>query len=130
MEFTGEIDREHDLRQLALAVGPRAAVAARQHDIGEIERLLPGGRHIDDAGRRALLDQRQQETGQQEAGQIVDGKAQLVPVGAHLLRRARAAGADAGIVDQDVEPIRPLLDCLGKAAHLGQGGEIPRQEFR
>jgi NAD(P)-dependent dehydrogenase (short-subunit alcohol dehydrogenase family) len=53
-----------------------------------------------------------------------------VTVGARLPRRARAASADAGIVDQDVEPVRPLLDSLGKTAHLAKGGEIRRQEFR
>jgi hypothetical protein len=35
-EFGGEIDREDDLCQLALAVGPRPAVAAGPHHIGEV----------------------------------------------------------------------------------------------
>jgi len=41
-ELLGQIECEHDLRELALAVGTRAAVAARQHHVGEIDRLLAG----------------------------------------------------------------------------------------
>jgi hypothetical protein len=56
MEFASEINSEHDLRQLALAVGPRPAIAACQHDVREIDRLLSGRRHINDAGRRTLIE--------------------------------------------------------------------------
>jgi hypothetical protein len=79
-ERLGQIDGEHDLRQLALAVGARAAVAARQHDIGEVDRLLAGRGHVNDARRCAPPEQRKQQMGQQEAGQVVDGEAKLVAV--------------------------------------------------
>ncbi|HEY2539666.1 MAG TPA: hypothetical protein VGI28_09260 [Stellaceae bacterium] len=39
-EFGGEIDREDDLCQLALAVGPRPAVAAGPHHIGEVNWII------------------------------------------------------------------------------------------
>ena len=39
-EFVREIDREHDLRELALAIGARAAVAAGQHHVGKVDGLL------------------------------------------------------------------------------------------
>jgi hypothetical protein len=73
-EFVGEIDREHDLRELALAVSACAAVAADQHHVGEIDRLLPGRGHVNDARRSARLEQRQQQPRQQEPGEIVDRK--------------------------------------------------------
>lgn len=37
-----EINVEHDLGKFALAVGSRAAVTVRQHDIVKVDRLLPG----------------------------------------------------------------------------------------
>jgi len=43
LDFMGEVYREQDLRQLALAVSPLAAVAVRQHDIREVDRLLSRG---------------------------------------------------------------------------------------
>ena len=58
-ELFSEIEGEHDLRELALAVGARAAVAARQHHVIEIDRLLAGRRHIDDARWRAGPKKRQ-----------------------------------------------------------------------
>jgi hypothetical protein len=78
----------------------------------------------------ALLDQRQEKAGQQEAGEIVDGKAQLVPVRACLPGRARAAGPDAGIVDQDVEPVGSLSDGVGEPSYLGKRREVRCQEVR
>jgi len=41
-ELLGQIECEHDLRELALAVGACAAVAARQHHVSEIDCLLAG----------------------------------------------------------------------------------------
>jgi predicted alpha/beta-hydrolase family hydrolase len=121
-----EVDREQDLRELALTVGARAAVAAGQHDVGEVDRLLPGRGDVDDARRGARLDQREQQRGQQKTGEVIDRKAQFEPVGALLA--GAAGGADAGVVDQDVEPIRRLPDRGGKAAHLGQVREIGWEE--
>ena len=117
-ERLGEIDGEHDLRQLALAVGAHAAVSARQHDIGKVDRLLSGRGDVDDARRRALPEKRQQQISQQEAGEVVDGEAKLVAVDAGLARSA--CGAEAGVVDQYVEPLRPLSHGLAKPPHLGK----------
>ena len=44
-----------------------ATVIARQHHIGEVDRLLSRRGDIDDPRRRAFLEQRQQETGQKKA---------------------------------------------------------------
>ncbi len=54
-QFLGEIESEHDLRQLALAIGAHAAIAACQHDIGEVDGLLTDGGNVDDAGGAARL---------------------------------------------------------------------------
>ena len=83
-QFLRQVDGEHDLRQLALAVSPPAAEAAHQHDVVEIERLLSGRADVDDTRRRAGLDQRQEQTRQQEPGEIVHRETQFVAVGAGL----------------------------------------------
>jgi len=75
LELAREIDREQDLRKLALAVGALAAVATSEHDVGEVDSLLAERGDVDDAGRRASPDQRQQEIGEQEAGEIVHREA-------------------------------------------------------
>ena len=48
-------------------------------------------------------------------GKIIDRKAQLEPLNAGL---TRTSGADAGIVDQDIEPTHRRLHRAGKSMHL------------
>jgi hypothetical protein len=72
--------------------------------------------------------QRQEQRGQQKPGEVIDREAQLEPVGALL---ASAAGrADAGVVDQDVEPVGRVPYGGGKPAHLGQARQIGPEECR
>src|SRR5947209_20087208 len=40
LERSGEVDREHDLRELALTIGAVAAVIPGDHEIVECDRLL------------------------------------------------------------------------------------------
>src|SRR5262249_60251862 len=84
MELAGEIERKHDLRELALRIGARAAVTAREHDIIEVDRVLAERSDVHDARRLAEQQKRQQNPGEQKPGEIVDGKAQLVAVLAGL----------------------------------------------
>src|ERR1700686_1130799 len=92
LELRGEMDGEQDLGELALAIGPDAAVAVRQHHVGKVDRLLPERGDIDDARGRAGLDERQKQARQQKAREIVDREAQLEAVGADLAPGAVAAG--------------------------------------
>ena len=128
LEFLGEIDGEHDLGELALAVGGDAAVAPGQHDVREVDRLLAGRRDVDDARRRGGLQQRQQLVGQQEAREIVHREAQLVAVDAGLPARHRPCRADAGVVDQEVEAVHGAAHLVRQAAHLGQRRQVGLQE--
>jgi hypothetical protein len=59
LERSPEIDREHDLSQLALTIGSSPPVAAGQHYVAKVDRLLSGRRDIHDPRRRAVLDKRQ-----------------------------------------------------------------------
>jgi hypothetical protein len=67
--------------------------------------------------------------GQQKAGEIIDREKQLVPVGADLPRSAPSPGAEAGIVDEDMEPVRFLPHRVGEAAHFGKCGEVGGEEL-
>src|SRR5262249_61424993 len=101
-----------------------AAVTARQHDIIEVDRVLAERSDVHDARRLGEHQQRQQKPGEQESGEVVDGYAQLVAVLAHLSSTGRAARADAGIGDENVETVAVPADGAGEATHLGERGKI------
>jgi hypothetical protein len=67
---------------------------------------------------------------EKEAGKIIHGEAQLVAVGAGLPRALRPAAADAGIVDEKIEPLGRLLHGAGQPPHVGQSGEVRGQKVR
>ena len=71
------------------------------------------------AGAEALQPVEQQ-IGQQERGQVVDRKGHLVPVRRPLEFRRK----QAGVVDQEIDPVVRGQDLVGQAAHFGQRGEI------
>jgi len=60
LQLRGEIEGEHHLRQLALPIRARALIVARQHQVVEIDRMLPGRRNVHDPRRRAAAQGRQQ----------------------------------------------------------------------
>ena len=117
-QFFGEIEGEHDLRQLALAVGLPAAVGAGEHDVVEIDRSLARGAHLHDPGRCGGLQGGQQQPDEQEAGEIVDREAQLDPVSAFLPPADRILAADPGVADQGVQPRGVGGDSGGQPADL------------
>src|SRR5437870_4945404 len=86
LERSRKIYREHDLRKLALTIRSRPAVAAGQHYVAEVDRLLSGRRDVDDPRWRAVLDKRQQQPREKKAGEVIDRKPQLEPLGAGVTR--------------------------------------------
>src|SRR6202453_5229147 len=127
-ELLGEIEGEQDLRQLALAIGAHAAIAARQHHVGKVDRLLARRRNVDDARGFLARQHRQQQPCQQEAREIIDCEAQFEAVGAEFA--LGATGADPGIVDERVEAVAIAPHRIGERANLGQRGEVSGQEAR
>ena len=127
-EFRREVDGEHDLGELALAVGPDAFIAALQHHVGKVDGLLSDRGDVDDARRFFAAEAGQQPPREQEAGEIVDGEAQLKTVGA--LFALPAAEADAGVVDEDVETLMFAADNFGKTPHRGERRKIRGVESR
>src|SRR4051794_37870821 len=96
LQLLGQVEGEHHLGELALAVGADAVVTALEHYIIEFDRALACGNDIDD-GRCELWDQ---QMGQKERCQIVDREMQLESVSAQLPWTADFG--DAGVVDQQV----------------------------
>src|SRR6266540_3519382 len=94
-KLLSEIEREHDLGELALAVRLHPVVGALEHHVVEVDRRLTCGAHVDDPGRRRADDQRDEPPGEQEVRQVVDGETQLMAVAAlHPLPVAGQGGAD------------------------------------
>ena len=127
VELGREVDREHDLRELAAAIRVAGVVAALHHDVGEIDRRLAHRGHVDDARRRARFEQRQQAVSQQEVRKIVHGERELVSVGARLPLGAADGG---GVVDEHVEPVVGLHDRLRQRGDSLKRREIGAMERR
>src|SRR4029453_19520087 len=79
-----ELEREHDLRELALAVRTRRVVATLEHDVVEVDRRLPRGGDVDDTRGHGATKQRQEKVREEERGEEVDGEQELVVVCALL----------------------------------------------
>jgi hypothetical protein len=56
--------------------------------------------------------------GEQERRQVVDGEAKLIAVRALLARGPAAAGADPGVVHEEIESCVVPLDLLGETAYV------------
>src|SRR5262245_59450896 len=127
IELACEIERKHDLGELALSIGARAAISARQHDIIEVDRVLAERKDVQDAGRLAEHHEGQQNSCEQESGEIVDSKAQFVPV-AGLSFTGRAARADASIVMRMSSRSHSWRTMSAEATRLCERGKICGQE--
>src|SRR6266542_2777798 len=124
-ERFGEVEGEHHQRELALTVGAKTVVAAREHHVGEIDPLLPGRGHVDDPGGRVLADQRQEQMGEQKGREIIYGEAQFMAFAARFAFHLAASGGPyAGLVDQNLQPVVFRLDRLGQPSYLIKRGEI------
>ena len=130
IELVREVDREHDLRELALAIGARAVVALLEHHVVEVDRLLAERGDVDDARGRAFDEARQQQAGEQESGEIIDGEAELMAVRAQLPVIFVGARADAGVVDEAIDAVAVAQHRLGEPAHFGERGEVGLIERR
>ena len=62
--------------------------------------------------------------GEQKAGQIVHREAQFVALGTRLSGALRSAAADAGVVDEEIEPAGRALHRVGEAPHLRKRSKI------
>ena len=125
IESLGERHGVGDLRELALAVGLDAAVAALEHHVVEVDRHLAKGRDEHDPGR--LAEAVEQQLGEQVAGEVVDLEAQLMSVrGFGPLTPLGHPRADARVVDEDVH----LAHLCGEPADVLERREVGLQRLR
>src|SRR5258708_3009466 len=80
----GRMNGEEDVWEVAGAGGGGGGMGPGKHDVGEIDRLLSRRGNINDARRRARLEERHEQAGQQETREVVHGEAEFVAVSAGL----------------------------------------------
>src|SRR4029077_12435820 len=105
LEASRQLSREQDVGELALPVSEKAAVevlggGVLEWDIGTVMGFRSGG---NDAERRAFLQSIEQERGQEEWRQMIDGPGQLDAIAGQLSGSIHGAG----IVDENVNPSMP-----------------------
>src|ERR1700722_13026207 len=79
--------------------------------------MVPPGRraHVDHPRGGARLQPPEQQISEQERRDDIHREGQLEPV----CRSVALPGAHAGVVDQNVEPVEPLLEILRELAYRG-----------
>src|SRR6202161_4120946 len=127
-ELLGESEGEQNLRQLALTIGAHAAIAASEHHVREVDRLLARRRKVNYARGFLARQHWQQQPRQQEAREIIDREAQFETVGAEFA--PRPAGADPGVVDERIETVAFAPHGVSERANLGKRGEVRDKKAR
>ena len=111
----GELEREHDLRQLALAVGQEAVVlSSLGHQILKVQLRLPDRCDVHDPRRRRAPNQRQELGREQEVREVVDRERQLEAV---LALPAPVHDRYARVVHKHVDAIRGPRNVTRERAH-------------
>jgi hypothetical protein len=118
LELFGQIEREHDEGHLAAAIGEVSGIVPLKLQVGEIERLLAGGRDVDDAGGGRGLDLFEHQSREQEAGKVVHGETQLETISALFARRSVGSGFDAGVVDKNVDVVELGIQIASEPSHV------------
>ena len=122
--------RVHGVEPLVAAVlhllGPHRhghVVGARRHGVRRRpQRLGPGGAVVLDPGHRLVAEL--QRTGQRDAAHAALGRAEPVGVDVVLGDAGRGEGLRAGVDDEVVEPLVPVLG-EGRATHADDGHLVP-----
>jgi len=121
-EASCELLREQNLRELRLTVRAEAAVSPIALEVVEMDRAARVGARgdVDDARRRGLLEEVEQQVRQQKSGKIVDLERSLEAVRRDLAMRR----VDAGVIDEDIEPRILPLEFLREGPDRGLTREI------
>ena len=122
LEAAGQLVGEHDVGELGLVVGALSGVVASALQVVELDaahRLCAGGDGDDPCGC-AGLEPIQQQVGEQERGEVVEGERALQAVGGQVAVRPEPAD----VVDQHVQPRVGVEDRDGEPTYLGLGGHV------
>src|SRR5919108_6155358 len=61
---------------------------------------------------------------EQEGREVVHGEAQLISIAAQFARCARRSEADAGVVDEQVEPLASGYDIVREPSYFGERSKV------
>jgi len=117
-----ELGYEQDVRELARVVGSVAVVLALEHEVAEVQLALVVRHrgHRDHAGLLGGAEHRDEQVREQDRGEVVHSEREFVAVfGQVPLGLVRA-----GVVDQDVEPVRGFAHLPREVAHLSKRAEV------
>jgi hypothetical protein len=126
-EPPAELGGEEEVGQFGRPVVEPRIADGRPGDV--VERNATGsvhqrahGDHARAAGPQETVEQ---EAGQGEVPQVIGGHLELEPIGGLAVRSAH----DPGVVEEQVEPVMPISELLGRPLHRDQVGEIDRQQL-
>lgn len=128
---TRQLLREQDVVELREPVTAPGVVLFQLRRFGDEDprggAIVARGRDVDDPHirvglRRRLLQRWEQQPGQQEVAHVVGAELDLVA----FLGGSHRGGHDAGVVDQDVQPLGLLQELLGAFLDRVERGEVQR----
>ena len=122
VQAAGQLVGEHDVGQLRGVVGMLPRIRGRALQVVEVDAAggVRAGGDGDDPRRRAGLQAVQQQVGEQERGEMVEGEGVFQAVGGDVPVRPEAAH----VVDQHIQPRIGVEYLAGQAADLGLGGHV------
>ena len=121
-----QLQGEHHIGQLALAVGLPAVVAALALQVIEADaaEILGAGGDGDHPGIRLTAQQWQQCLGEGEVAQVIDAELALEAIAGEAAGQAH----HPGVVDQQIEAAVAVLQLAARGTHGGQVGQIKLQQ--
>ena len=121
-----ELVREQDVAELRGAVHAHRRIASLRLQVARVEarELVGVGGHVHDPRARPFEQAGQQVVGQQEGRQVVHREGGLEPVGCLTATQHR----DAGVVQQHVDPLEPLVELGSHAPDVVEPLEVGQED--
>ena len=118
----GQLVGEQDVGELGLVVGACAGVGPFALQVAEVD--PPHGVHVggdrDHAGRGAVVQPVQEQAGEQERREMVDGEGALEPVRGDI----PGVPVPPGVVEEHIDPGKALEYFARQPPHLRLGGQV------
>ena len=122
LQSAGQLVGEQDVGELGLVVGPCAGVGPFALEVVEVD--SPHGLHVggdrDHAGRGAALQPAEEQAGEQERREMVEGEGALEPVSGDM----PGVPVPPGVVNQHIDPGKALERLVSQPPHLRLGGQV------
>src|SRR5258708_20145591 len=120
----GQIECPSNHRQFTLPVGAHPRVAAREHNVIEIQRCLSDRSNVDDASRTRRFEQWKQPLRQKIGSEVVHRKTKFISVLTELSFRGVLAETDSRIVHEHIKPSDIGDDLPSQLPHFSKRRKI------